>query len=300
MLHVLHQNPRSYGIDRSRWRLKDLLHNVDWLALRSVSGVWRWLHRAGISSKHAQQHVHSPDPAYLPKLLYIRQFLALSQEDPRLFPLLLEDEITFYRRATPSFAYERQGVQQPKAEQGWAPDYAWRVAACLDVWSGEVVWRDRARFTISGLVGFYEQICRAYPNARTVYLVQDNWTLHHHPDVLAALESQRFPWKLVRPATWPNEPSKKAKRLHLPIQLLPLPTYASWCNPIEKLWRMLRQELLHMHAFRDDWNGLRTAVRTFLESLAHRTQELLRYCGLANPTQLYANALRTHPPPLRC
>ena len=37
----------------------------------------------------------------------------------------------------------------------------------------------------------------------------------------------------------------------LPIQLVPLPTYASWCNPIEKLWRQLRQELLHLHRFAD-------------------------------------------------
>ncbi len=299
MLHLLHQDPHAWGVDRSRWRLADLLANVEWLAVRSTSGVWEWLQRHRIAYKHAQAHVHSPDPQYLPKLAYIRERLQQSRKEPKAYPLLLEDEITFYRRPSLAFAYEQAGPQQPHAEQGWDQNRAWRVAATLDIWTGTLVFRDRSQFTLDALVRFYEQVCQAYPHARTLYMVQDNWTVHHHPDVLAALEPQEFPWRLYRPASWPTEPSPKAKRLHLPIQLLPLPTYASWCNPIEKLWRLLRQELLHQHAFRDNWRQLREAVRSFLLQLEDRAQELLRYCGLEDPTRLYASALCTNPPPLR-
>jgi len=30
----------------------------------------------------------------------------------------------------------------------------------------------------------------------------------------------------------------------LPIQIVQLPTYASWTNPIEKLWRKLKAEMV--------------------------------------------------------
>jgi hypothetical protein len=299
MLHLLHQDPHTWGVDRSRWRLADILSAVEWLPVRSLSGVWRWLHREHISLKHATEHVHSPDQEYLPKLAYILEHLQHSQEDPKTYPLLFEDEITFFRRPSLSFAYEGCGTKQPLAEQGWSKERTWRVAATLDAFTGVVVFRDRARFSIEAMVRFYEQICQAYPHARTIYLVQDNWTLHYHPDVLAALQPQQFPWRLYRPPSWADEPSKKAKRLDLPLQLLPLPTYASWCNPIEKLWRMLRQERLHLHRFRDDWNGLRASVRRFLDQLQGRAQELLRYCGLQDPERLYASAFCNNSPPLR-
>jgi hypothetical protein len=70
----------------------------------------------------------------------------------------------------------------------------------------------------------------------------------------------------------------------LPIQLAPLPTYASWTNPIEKLWRKLRQEVLHLHRLADRLEELRAAVRRFLDRFAHSSLELLCYVGLLVPT----------------
>ena len=34
---------------------------------------------------------------------------------------------------------------------------------------------------------FYRQLDQAYPAARHVYLIQDNWFIHTHPDVRATL-----------------------------------------------------------------------------------------------------------------
>lgn len=299
MLHILHQDPHEWGVDRSRWTLEDLLKRVTWLAVRTPSGVWKWLHRQHLHYKHAQAHIHSPDPDYLSKLDYIRRQLPCCLQDPEAFPLVFEDEITFYRRPTLSWAYEEKGARQPRAEQGLGRDRTWRIGATLDAFTGQVVWRDRSEFSVGGLVLFYQQVCQAYPHAKTIYMVQDNWTLHYHPDVLAALQPQRFPWRIYRPASWGSQPSPKAKSLDLPIQLLPLPTYASWCNPTEKVWRLLHQELLHQHRFGDDWDGLREAVRDFLRRLRERADELLRYCGLQDPSRLYASALHARPVPLR-
>jgi hypothetical protein len=67
----------------------------------------------------------------------------------------------------------------------------------------------------------------------------------------------------------------------LPIQLLPLPTYASWANPIEQLWRKLRQDLGHLHPWADDLAQLRAAVDHWLDAYHQPSPELLHYVGLS-------------------
>jgi transposase len=62
------------------------------------------------------------------------------------------------------------------------------------------------------------------------------------------------------------------------VRLLRLPTYAPWTNPIEKVWRKLKQEVLHQHDFGDDWAGLQQAVQGWLAWAA--PADLLRYTGL--------------------
>ena len=95
------------------------------------------------------------------------------------------------------------------------------------------------------------------------------------------------------PGNWPNEPSSKAKREvekrkakgnakdeKLPIKILQLPTYASWANPIEKLWRWVRQSIIHLHRLSDEWHRLKQHVVYFMLSFQKGSKQLLRYVGL--------------------
>ena len=50
--------------------------------------------------------------------------------------------------------------------------------------------------------------------------------------------------------------------------------------PIEKVWRKLRQEVLRMHDWADDWPGLVAAVGHWLTRAASEALELRRYTGL--------------------
>jgi len=94
-----------------------------------------------------------------------------------------------------------------------------------------------------------------YPQAKKIYLVQDNWPTHKLPNVLAAAQEQH-------------------------LTPLFLPTYASWLNPIEKLWRWLKQQVLHLHPLADDLAQLRDQVCNFLNQFAVDSDALLRYVGL--------------------
>jgi hypothetical protein len=115
--------------------------------------------------------------------------------------------------------------------------------------------------------------------------VQDNWPVHHHPDLLAALEPQESPWALPLLPRGPTRASAAAEQrwggLRLPIQRVWLPTSASWLNPIAKRWRTLRQEVTHLHPWADALDQLRQAVARFCAGFAQGSPALKRDVGLA-------------------
>jgi hypothetical protein len=52
----------------------------------------------------------------------------------------------------------------------------------------------------------------------------------------------------------------------------------------EKLWRWLKQDVLHLHLLADDLLALRTLVLDFLRRFDQPSPDLLHYVGLAVPT----------------
>ena len=298
----MRRDPHQLGEDRARWTLDSLRKACDWLRLRTAAGLSRLLRRLGIHYKRGRMHIHSPDPDYLAKLSDIRVCVQHSKADPELVVVLFQDEFTYYRQPTLAQAYDISGHQQPLAEMSYRSNSAWRVVATLDIWTGQVVYTQRQKIGLNQLVAFYRKVRAAYPLAQTIYVLQDNWPIHFHPDVLAALQPQDLKWPKHVASFWPTEPSGLTKPYNLPIQLLQLPTYASWTNPIEKLWRKLRQDVLHLHRLADDWTALRQRVATFLGQFAQGSRELLQYVGLKDPEKLYHSAFPTTEGslPLRC
>lgn len=285
ILHVLHQSPKQYGQSGTRWKLRSLLAALKWLRLKTSAGLWQVLRRLKIVWKRARAHVHSPDEHYVEKLRSVQyNFLHL---DVEYMVFLFQDEFTFYRQPSLAYAYEAMGKVQPLAELGWRSNLAWRIAAALNGYTGQVTYVQGSHIGVSGLLQLYWQVSLAYPKAKSIFMAQDNWPVHFHPDICAALQPQEWPWPPALPRNWPTQASPHAKRLNLPIRILPLPTYAAWTNPIEKLWRYLKQEVLHLHRFEDDWTATKLAVTTFLDQFAHGSSNLLRYVGLQDPAKLY-------------
>jgi hypothetical protein len=98
---------------------------------------------------------------------------------------------------------------------------------------------------------------------------------------MAALLPQTTTFRKPTPPSWTGKASKKIGRLaKLPIEILQLPTYAPWTNPIEKLWRWVRQSVIHFHRLSNDWQALQNKVLAFIEQFKGGSQDLLRYVGL--------------------
>ena len=250
------------------------------------------LERLRIAYKLGRDYVHSPDPHYSEKLADVQHCLQQAVASAGRIVLVFSDQLTFYRQPTQAKAWEEKGKTcQALARRSLRSDTKARIGAVVNATTGQVTYRLSSRFGVKELIRFYQALRDAYPQAERIYLVLDNWPVHFHPDVLAALEPQQTRWELKVPANWPSEPSPKTKRLNLPIQLLPLPTYASWANPQEKVWRHLQQAELHLHRLADQWDQLKERVCDHLDQFKDGSQELLTYIGLTNTSKLYGSSL---------
>jgi len=252
---VLTSPPRRHGRAQTRWRLADLGQVINWLAGRHVGRIYHLLRQLGFSRKAAAKFVRSPDPAYDCKWRAILTAYAHMVADPAQVVLVWLDEVSFYRQPSVAPTYHGQGHTQPRAWQQPGPNTQTRILASLDAASGRVVYRQWSHVNLKAFCDFAAQLRAAYPAAQTVYVVMDNWPTHTSP---------------------------QARGAYAQAGLTPLflPTYASWLNPIEKLWRWLRQSVIHLHAYAADLATLRQHVRDFLDQFAVSSPQLLRYVGL--------------------
>lgn len=256
LYHQLHQTPRQFGELSSRWTLKLIQKVCTWLSGYSLSGIWRVLCALKLHYKRGQQQVHSPDPEYESKRQQIQTCIQATRERPDEVVTVFEDEFSFYRWPTVAPVYAPAGRNQPPARMTPGYNTRGRVAIALNVFSGRVTYRQRAHLDVPQQIGLLQDLRRDYPGAKAIYFIQDNWhNVHFHPDQCAAAE-------------------------RLSIALVPLPTYAPWLNPVEKVGRKMRQEVTHMHDLSEDWPTLKDGICAFLDQFANGSSELLRYVGL--------------------
>lgn len=279
MLQVLGSDPREHGQPRSRWTLDGLGAVVPEFAGASRSGILRVLAKYGLRRKRGRDHLHSPDPLYQEKISYLRTVKHRVAAAGGAAVLLYADEVTYYRQPSLGYSYAEAGRAEPRAERSTRSNSTTRVIGALDAATGRVTSHQQGKIGVPALIRFFRDLAAAYPGQR-IFLVLDNWPVHVHPDVLAALERQTSPFPCFRPPSWSDQPSPRAKRLNLPIQLVLLPTYSPWLNPIEKLWRKLKQDVLHLHRSAHNLPALRALVLDFLARFKHASDELLRYVGL--------------------
>ena len=251
----MHQTPENFGIQRSRWTLALILEVIPELAVGTVQGVWSILNRLGIRYKRGRKHVHSPDPEYQEKKRLIDKAVALARKRPDKVVAMYADETTYTRCPSVAKCWHEAGEDRPLAQECADTNYKGRILAALDAATGRVLRRRGPKMGVVELKRFMRQIRKAYPSARRIYLIWDNWPIHKHDAVLEAAAQSG-------------------------ITILWLPTYAPWLNPTEKLWRKLNQEVLHMHRLADDWQALRHRVSRFFVPFKEGSPELLRYVGL--------------------
>lgn len=250
---TVRQTPECFGLSRTRWRLCDLRAVLPWLAQYTDAGVSLALKRYKVRLKRGRLRLHSPDLAYTTKLAWIARAVERAEREPARCVLIWGDEVSIYRQPTLAAHYFPVGEEATIALSHRA-NTRFRLSGGLNHCTGATTYLTGSKLTISKQRQFLSALRDTYPD-QELFLVWDNWPVHQHPDVLAHA----------------NE---------LGIAILWLPTYAPWTNPIEKLWRWMRQEVVHCHRRADAWEALQAAVTGFLDQFADGSTALLRYVGL--------------------
>jgi transposase len=252
----------------TRWSLRTIQRTFPFLAqFLHLASVWKRLRRYGIRLRRGRPQRYSPDPAYRSKeahLLSILQEVALSHG--RKIAVFV-DEMGYQSWPDPSSDWCSQAPAPiPRADRKRSSLKQWRVIGALHASTGQVLQLTNQVIGRKGVCDFLCQIHQAYKQVDTIYVIWDNWPVHAHQEVFDTL------------------------KLLPRIELVWLPTYSPWLNPIEKLWRKFRQDILYLHRFADDLPQFQHRVQEFFAQFAGGSQDLLRYVGLSGTGKL-ASAL---------
>lgn len=166
------------------------------------------------------------------------------------------DELSLYRQPSQASLWFWRGPTQPKMKMAYRSNTRTRIVGTLNAVDGQVLYRQRSRIDRHTFARFLLAVGEGYPDAETIYVVLDNWPVHFHPDVMRRLA---------------GDPR---------IVLVPLPTYAPWLNPIEKLWRWLKQTMVHTHPYADNFHVFKERINELLDRWENGSPVLLKYVGL--------------------
>lgn len=188
------------------------------------------------------------------RLVDLRQVVPeLATAQPETVRLFYVDETHIQRAPTLAPRYAPRG-REPVTRLAPGNDLRQRYAGALDLVRGELTWLSAMRVGTEHVCRLLRKLRRRYPTQRLI-VVWDNWQTHLSEAVLFCAAAEA-------------------------IELLWLPTYAPWTNPIEKLWRWLRQDVLHQHRWAADWTTLLAQVAAFFDRFTDGSPALLRYVGL--------------------
>lgn len=250
---VRQEPPPRHGHVVSRWRLADIAAALPALQAYSRSGLSRVVRRSGLRLKRGRLRLHSPDAEYAAKVAQIDRVRTLAERYPARITVLYADEAGIYRQPELAPRWYPRG-EEPTCTRSHRRNTVHRLCGGLNAITGQVTAITGSRMTVSKLKTFLRTLRKTYPD-RWLFVVWDNWPVHKHENVLAEAAKQH-------------------------IHLLWLPTYAPWLNPIEKLWRWLKQEVVYTHRLADDWDGLKSAVAAFMKRFDGPSPDLVRYTGM--------------------
>jgi transposase len=181
----------------------------------------------------------------------------LRQAKERHALLLFGDEASFPQWGTLTYTWARRG-QQPKVKTA-GKRKGYKVFGLIDYFTGRLLYQGQeGRLNSAAYVAFLARVLEQ--TTGPIVLIQDGAKYHTSAETKAFFAHQ-------------------APRL----QVVQLPTYSPDYNPIEKLWKKIKQQETHLHYF-PTFEALMDKVEQALSKFANIPEEILALCGL--PTEL--------------
>lgn len=257
------------GVPSTRWTLDRLLLALTWLPPRTPSGLWRLLRRHRLRLRQGRPRLFSPDPAYVVKEAAVLAALREVAADPDHQVALFLDQMAYHHWPESGRTWASLDDPPPCAERAAPGERHKKVMGALNPRTGQVTHYHRMRMGAREVIAFLTLVRQDYPAATRLVAILDNAPVHHSEPVTTRAQE-------------------------LGIDLVFLPTYSPWLNPIEKLWAWVRTDVLRLHREAGHWDRVPSLVQAFLNRFRPGSEDLLRRVGLLGDGKL-AQAIRATP-----
>ena len=204
----------------------------------TVRGMHNWLERHNFSYKK---------PAIVPgKVNKVKQEQWLDAYKQLKDMLPADETICFIdgvhptHNVQPAFGWIKKGVRKE------IPANAGRsrinISGCIDILSHEILVQEDKTLNAESIISFFQEIEKANPEKKTVHIFCDNAPYYRNKAVKKYLKSSKI-------------------RLHF------LPPYSPNLNPIERLWKWMKERVIY-NAYYKTFKEFKDAVFGFFEELS--------------------------------
>ena len=225
--------------------VKDIAVYVEsmWNISYSISGMTDWLHRNRFSYKK---------PSLVPGKANLKAQEAWISSYNELRQNLAEDEtICFADGVHPthntqvSYGWIRKGVRKEICSNTGRQRI--NLSGALDIVEKKVHFQENLMLNGESTIRFLEKIEQAYPPKKRIHLFLDNARYYKNQKVKAFLKTSK-------------------------IEVHYLPPYSPNLNPIERLWKWMKQRVLY-NTYYECFDDFKEAVVGFLESFSRMDPE---------------------------
>ena len=214
--------------------------------LYTASGMTKWLKQHGFSYKNPKT---VPAKADLEKQEeFINEYLALLEDAPVVEPIVFMDSAHPTMATKVVCGWIKKGVNKPITQT--ASRTRLNVMGAIELKTMTVVSCCPDKVNGETTVTFFEQLKEAYPNAPKIHIILDQSGYHRS--------------QLVKDAAVEKN-----------IELHYLPPYSPNLNPIERLWKVMNEEVRN-NVFFTSAKGFREAIVNFFENKIHTLAPNLR------------------------
>ena len=255
----IEEGPVQAGFSGACWRspmVQQLIYDR-FGVLYNVFYIAQWLKNLGLSYQKAALISDHLDEAkrHAWCIMTWPQVVRLAKERRAL--LLFGDEASFPQWGTLTYTWARRGQQPMLKTSGKRKGY--KVFGLIEYFTGRFFYQGQAgRRNSTAYIAFLRRVLAQ--TTQPILLIQDGARYQTSAETKAFFAQQ-------------------AARL----QVFQLPTYSPDYNPIEKLWKKIKQQDTHLHYF-PTFEALTAKVEQALFKFANIPEEILALCSL--PTEL--------------
>lgn len=209
----------------------------------TVSGMCEWLKRHGFSYKK---------PSLVPgKADEEAQRIWIAEYEKLKLNLKVDETICFMDGVHPThntqlaYGWIKKGHRKELAANSGRSRL--NLSGAIDLINGRMFIREDETLNAQSTITFLKSIVDAYPTMKKIHLFCDNARYYRNKDVKTYLENSK-------------------------IELHFLPPYSPNLNPIERLWKWMKERVMY-NTYYEDFEEFKTAVFGFLESISNLPQD---------------------------